>query len=76
MLDFAERIQNISLACPTMGRYNTRALRGGILQDLHDVMYMSINHRETINNFKEHGRVIVKKSLHKHRLGDVWTNYF
>jgi len=51
-------------------------VQGGILQDLHDVMYMSINHGKTIDDFKERGRVAVRKSLHKHRLGDVWTNYF
>jgi len=28
---------------------------GGILQDLHDVMYMSINHGEIIDDFKERG---------------------
>jgi len=28
---------------------------GGILQDLHDVMYMSINHGEIINDFKDRG---------------------
>ncbi len=44
---------------------------GGILQDLHDVMYMSINHEEKIDDFKEHGRVDVKENLHKHRSGDV-----
>ncbi len=48
----------------------------GILQDFHDVMYMSINREETIDDFKEHGKVVIKESLHKHRLGDVWTNYF
>jgi len=51
-------------------------VRGGILQDFHDVMYMSINHGETIDNFKEHGRVHVQENLHKHRPGHVWTNYF
>jgi len=30
-------------------------VRGGILQDLHDVMYMSINHGKTIDDFKKHG---------------------
>jgi hypothetical protein len=49
-------------------------VRGGILQDLHDVM--SINHGETIDDFKERGRVAVRESLHKHKLGDAWTNYF
>jgi hypothetical protein len=49
---------------------------GGILQDFHDVIYMSIIHGETIDDFKEHGRVVMRKNLHKHRLGDVWTNYF
>jgi hypothetical protein len=49
---------------------------GGILQDLHDVMYMSINHGETFNDFKERGRVVVRENLHKHKLGDAWTNYF
>jgi hypothetical protein len=44
---------------------------GGIFQDFHDVMYMSINHGETIDDFKERGRVIVKENLHKHRLGDA-----
>jgi len=51
-------------------------VRGGILQDLHDVMYMSINHGKIIDDFKEHGRVVVRENFHKHRLGDVWTNYF
>jgi hypothetical protein len=37
---------------------------------------MSINHGETINDFKERGKVVVRESLHKHRLGDAWTNYF
>jgi hypothetical protein len=49
---------------------------GGIFQDLHDVMYVSINHGETIDDFKEHGRVDVKESLHKHRPSDAWINYF
>jgi hypothetical protein len=39
-------------------------------------MYMSINHGEIIDDFKERGRVAVRKSLHKHRPGDAWTNYF
>jgi len=51
-------------------------VRSGILQDLHDVMYMSINHGETIDDFKEHGRVDVRENLHKHRPNDPWTNYF
>jgi hypothetical protein len=49
---------------------------GGIFQDLHDVMYMSINHGERIDDFKEHGRVVVRKCFHKHGPNDVWTNYF
>ncbi len=51
-------------------------LLGGIFQDLHDVMYMSINHGETIDDFKECGKVDVRENLHKHRPGDAWTNYF
>jgi hypothetical protein len=51
-------------------------VRGGILQDLHDVMYMSITHGETIDDLKEHGRVAVRESLHKHRLGDAWQIIF
>jgi hypothetical protein len=39
-------------------------------------MYMSINHGKTIDDFKEHGTVAVRKNLQKHRFGDVWTNYF
>jgi hypothetical protein len=35
-------------------------VRGGILQDLHDVMYMSINHGETIDDFKERGRLALR----------------
>jgi hypothetical protein len=31
---------------------------GGILQDLHDVMYMSINHGKIIDDFKDRGRVV------------------
>jgi hypothetical protein len=37
---------------------------GGILQDLHDVIYMSINRGKTIDDFKERGRVVVRESLH------------
>ncbi len=51
-------------------------VRGGILQDLHDVMYMSINHEETIDDFKKREKVDVGENLHKHRPSDVWTNYF
>jgi hypothetical protein len=51
-------------------------VQGGIFQDLHDVMYMSINHGETIDDLKECGRVVVRKSLHRHRPNDVWTSYF
>jgi len=40
------------------------------------LMYMSINHGETIDDFKECGRVDVRENLHKHGLGDAWTNYF
>jgi hypothetical protein len=38
-------------------------------------MYMSINHGET-DDFKEHGRVAMRKKLREHRPNDVWTNYF
>jgi hypothetical protein len=38
-------------------------MRGGILQDLHDVMYMSTDHGETIDDFKEHERVIMREGL-------------
>jgi hypothetical protein len=51
-------------------------VRSGIFQDLHGVMYMSINHEKTIDDVKKHGKVVVRKNLHKHRLGDAWTNYF
>jgi hypothetical protein len=51
-------------------------VQGRIFQDLYDVIYMSINHGEMINDFKKHGRVVMKESLHKHKPGDVWTNYF
>jgi hypothetical protein len=36
---------------------------GGILQDLYDVMYMSINHRKTIDDFKECGRVAMREAF-------------
>jgi hypothetical protein len=49
-------------------------VQGGILQNLHDVMYMSINHGKSIHDFKERGRILVRKNLHKHRLSDGWTN--
>jgi hypothetical protein len=49
---------------------------GAIPQDPHDVMYMSINHGETIDDFKERGQVVVRENLHKHALGNVRTNYF
>jgi hypothetical protein len=39
----------------------------GILQDLHDVMYMSINHGETIDDFKYRGKVVVRENVHKHK---------
>jgi hypothetical protein len=51
-------------------------VRGGILQDLHDVMYMSINHGETIDDFKEREKIVMGESFHKNRPGDAWTNYF
>ncbi len=44
---------------------------GGILQDLHDVMYMSINHGEIIDDFKERGKVAMRENLHKHRPSDA-----
>jgi len=47
---------------------------GGILKDLRDAMYMSINHGETIEDFKDHGRVM-KENLQKHRPNDALTNY-
>jgi hypothetical protein len=59
--------------------YQTNQTCGGagqIFQNLHDVMYMSINHGEMINAFKDHGRVVIQKNLHKHKPNDVWTNYF
>jgi hypothetical protein len=49
---------------------------GAILQDLHDVMYMFINHGQTIDDFKERGRVAMRKNLHKYKINDAWTNYF
>ncbi len=51
-------------------------VQGGIFQDLYDVIYMSINHGETTNDFKEHGRVDVRERFHKHKPSDAWTNYF
>jgi len=51
-------------------------VRGGIFQDFHDVMYMSINHGEKIDDFKEHGRVDARENFHKHGCDDAWTNYF
>jgi membrane protease subunit (stomatin/prohibitin family) len=51
-------------------------VHGGILQNLHDVMYMSINHGKIIDDFKECGKVDVRESLHKHRPSDAWRNYF
>jgi hypothetical protein len=51
-------------------------VQGGIFQDLHDVMYMSINHGETIDDFKERGKVDVRESLHKHKPDDAWTIIF
>jgi hypothetical protein len=39
-------------------------------------MYMSINHGKTIDDFKKHGRVVMRENLHKHKPGDAWTNYF
>jgi hypothetical protein len=39
-------------------------------------MYMPSHHGGTIDDFKEHGRVVLRESFHKHKLGDVWTNYF
>ncbi len=39
-------------------------VRGGILQDLHDVMYMSINHGKTIDDFKKCGSVRQLLSLY------------
>jgi hypothetical protein len=44
---------------------------GGIFQDLHDVMYMSINHGKTIDDFKDRGRVAMRESLNKHRPGNA-----
>jgi hypothetical protein len=44
---------------------------GGIL-----VGYMSINHGQTIDDFKKRGKVILRENLQKHRRGDAWTNYF
>jgi len=49
---------------------------GGILQDLHDVMYLAINHGKTFDDFKEHGRVDVRENFHKHKPSDTWTNFF
>jgi hypothetical protein len=37
---------------------------GGIFQDLHDVMYMSINHGETIDDFKEKTFVNIGMVMH------------
>jgi hypothetical protein len=51
-------------------------VQGATPQDLHDVMCMSINHGETIDDFKKRGRVVVRENLHKHKSGDAWTNYF
>jgi hypothetical protein len=37
---------------------------------------VSIDHEETIDDFKERDKVDVRESLHKHRPSDAWTNYF
>jgi hypothetical protein len=44
---------------------------GAILQDLNDVMYMSINYGEIIDDFKERGRVVMRESFHKHKPNDA-----
>jgi hypothetical protein len=46
-------------------------MRGGTFQNLHDVMYMFINHGETIDDVKKRGRVAVRESLHKHGPSDA-----
>ncbi len=45
------------------GKSKDVEVQGGILQDLHDVMYMSINHGEAIDDFKERGRGCCEKKL-------------
>jgi hypothetical protein len=37
---------------------------------------VSINHGETIDDFKQCGKIVVRKSFHNHRSSDAWTNYF
>ncbi len=51
-------------------------VRGAVLRDFHDVMYISINHGKTIDDFKERGSIAMRENLHKHRPNDVWTNHF
>ncbi len=58
-----EKIENIGVCCV-------------IFDDLHKVMYMSINPNETIKCLKGHGIEKVVKSFQKHRFGDWWIQDF
>jgi hypothetical protein len=58
-----EKIENIRVCCV-------------IFDDLHRVMYTSINPNETNKCLKGCGKEKVVKSFQKHRFGDSWIQDF
>jgi hypothetical protein len=52
-------------------------MQGAIPSDLHDVMiYMSTDHNESIDAFKEHRRHNVRQNFNEYSPSDARTNFF
>jgi hypothetical protein len=51
-------------------------VRGAILCGLHDVMYMSMNHNENVETFKQCARRKVKQFFNQYSPSDAFTSFF
>ncbi len=47
-----------------------------ILHDMHNVMFMFIEHEKQIEVFKEQGIIKVLQSFEQHVPNDAWISYF
>jgi hypothetical protein len=59
-----------------MGKIKDNEMRRAILDDLHTIMYMSIEPSEKIEAFMTGGRNKIIESFTQHLPSDSWTRYF
>jgi hypothetical protein len=59
-----------------MEKIKDNGVQCAILDDIHTIMYMPIEHSENIEAFMTCGRNKIIECFTQHLLGDSWTWYF